>query len=51
MADIRRIIYSLGFHLATPKGDMYPLDLELNRRLFWEAHAVDKYVTLPLARH
>ena len=42
IADMRRIIYSLGFHLVTPNGNLSPLDIELSRRLFWEAYATDQ---------
>ena len=42
IVDIRRIIYSLGLHLENPKGNQSPLDVELGRRLYWEAYAVDQ---------
>jgi hypothetical protein len=44
MSDIRRLIYSLGLHLPTPSGSPTIIDVEIGRRLFWSAYAVDKYV-------
>jgi len=42
MSDIRRLIYSLGLHLPNPPGTPSSIDLEIGRRLFWEAYACDK---------
>jgi hypothetical protein len=50
MSDVRRLIYSLGLHLPNPPGSPSLIDLEIGRRLFWEAYAIDKYVLKYLVR-
>lgn len=42
MADVRRLIYTLGLNREVPKEGMTPLELDLARRLFWEGYAIDK---------
>ena len=42
MSDIRRLIYSLGLHMPNPPGTPSSIEMELGRRLFWEAYACDK---------
>lgn len=42
MGDIRRLVYGLNLHHATPRKDMSRVELEICRRLFWEAYVIDK---------
>ncbi|GMK58065.1 hypothetical protein CspeluHIS016_0500970 [Cutaneotrichosporon spelunceum] len=42
MADVRRLIYTLGLNRETPREGLTPLELDIGRRLFWEAYAIDK---------
>ncbi len=42
MADVRRLIYSLGLNREVPREGMTALELDIGRRLFWEAYAIDK---------
>lgn len=45
MSDVRRIVYALDLHQVAPKGCANPMDIEISRRLFWEAYVIDKSVT------
>jgi hypothetical protein len=45
-SDVRRLIYSLGLHLPTPPNTSSSIDIEIGRRLFWEAYAIDKWVPI-----
>lgn len=38
----RRVIYALRYHLAEPCPGMTFIEIQLARRLFWEAYCVDK---------
>lgn len=42
MSDIRRLVYTLGLHRKEPAEGMSILDLEMSRRVYWEAYAIDK---------
>jgi hypothetical protein len=42
MGDIRRLVYGLNLHHSTPRKDMSRVELEICRRLFWEAYVIDK---------
>lgn len=46
MSDVRRLVYSLGLHLPHPPHAVSPIDLEIARRVYWEAYAIDKYVAV-----
>lgn len=42
LSDIRRLVYGMKLHHMTPKEGIINRDLELARRLYWEAFAIDK---------
>ncbi|BEI97789.1 hypothetical protein CcaverHIS631_0300880 [Cutaneotrichosporon cavernicola] len=42
MTDVRRLIYSLNLNREVPREGLTPLELDIGRRLFWEAYAIDK---------
>ena len=44
MSDVRRLVYSLGLHLPNPQTSATSIDIEIGRRLYWEAYAIDKSV-------
>lgn len=45
MSDVRGLIYSLELHQAAPSSMSTSVEIEVARRLYWEAYAIDKYVT------
>ncbi|WOO76537.1 uncharacterized protein LOC62_01G000164 [Vanrija pseudolonga] len=42
LADVRRLVYSLGLNHELPSESLSPLDIEHCRRLYWQAYAIDK---------
>lgn len=42
LSDVRRLVYTLGLNRETPKEGLSSLELQLCRRLYWEAYAIDK---------
>lgn len=42
MSDVRRLVYALELHRGTPKDDLNQIEVELYRRIFWEAYVIDK---------
>ena len=42
MSDVRRLIYSLGLHLPSSQSTATSIEVEIGRRLYWEAYAMDK---------
>jgi hypothetical protein len=42
LSDVRRLSYGLNLHRSEPREGMSSMELEISRRVFWEAYVIDK---------